>query len=494
MEKVTIINNPNEMASIAQKIVPIIGNIVKSHVFISFNDDKSMILNDDSSKSDHLLPFFLKGALDYSKMIRNQSKLYIDARGGLIYNNVLYDLKLSVNPKNNLVASVGKNFDRWITPYAPNFFNISINNKSDLDNCLQVFQASIKDILKLLPKTRNECPKVYIVDLIELDIHNKRRCIGGRYIFIDIPCCKNGPKGIEVLNWFQSEHIKNINKCKDKIQHDPLYASMKGFLLKDTSTTFCFKHKNPLLRVEFTKVSAFLQCCEINGKSADVISTKKFNEAWYFALADHKDIISLAKLVTYVPAATGKEDKKKKKESEIKKIENSIKDIIEKLNDSMITGDCPLRNYKCCDKKRGHDHTIIEILEQVKGALNHMSNNYIRNLNTGEMNPFIITGDSDSDDSYTTDSEDMYEDSDECDSDGDFESFARSLEQWDEDHKEIIDGFSKYVSKDPLPTMEEVISTKCPNLRDEYNYIKELFKDNVVNFDCDKFNSIINNK
>uniref|UniRef100_A0A0K0FG63 RNA-directed DNA polymerase, eukaryota, reverse transcriptase zinc-binding domain protein n=1 Tax=Strongyloides venezuelensis TaxID=75913 RepID=A0A0K0FG63_STRVS len=502
---VKFFENPEETHPILRELLPTKCALQKSCLFISFYDFQSFIFNQLKDDLRSLLPQIIIASLGEAQVVEPESHLYIDVRGGIIHNNVLYDLKFSHNPKNGLVASVGKIFDEWINITAPNFFNISIRSFDDLELCLNTFNESINAIQMLLPKTKNECPKIYIVDFVKENVGDDRRYTFKRLILVDIPCCRNSQRGLEVLSWLQSEHISNAKNCKDKIKYDPLYCAMEGFLAKNMSTMISLSSDDEKLINEFGKVKKKFSKMKVCYMVDDSISVRKYNESWYNALYKIKTICFLGKDLTYVSAVTGKEGKKKRKVSLIKKIENTLNDIIEKFEDSELQHDLGLKNHRLFESLIGLsvDKSLLSLIYDVKHHLMCIDKRLLSHIKDDEFYKLFATdeeSDADSSTEFSTiidnDSDDsiyevMYE---EFEDDNDEELYDYQDDDWDMNIEHLIQSFIEDTNFGSTESLSDIIERTCPNIREEYAFISEVMKDGKKEFDGDKFETLINEK
>ncbi|CEF66780.1 Hypothetical protein SRAE_2000144600 [Strongyloides ratti] len=470
-ENIQFLDNPKQVIPVIHQILPNENYILKSHVFISFYDTKSFVFDETSSKTDSFLIYFLLESLKYKKYYESISQMYIDIRGGIINNNLLYDLKFSSNSKNGLVASLGKNFDKWIQRCVPNFFNMSITSSGDVYNCTNIFKKSIKDIQFLLSKTKNDCPRIYCIDFMKTNQNDKKNYYIGRWIFVDIPCFTNSFKNYEILSWFQSEDFLNVKKCNYKIDRNPLYAAIGGFLLKNTRTIICFTAKNPKLKTELDNIKEIFLHLKFSVEENYIISAKKYNRSWYSALNDIREICYLGRIITYVNAKTGKEGKKKRKVSDIKKIENTLKDIMEKFLNSNLTEDLGLINHKVFEAKvgPGTGKSICALICDVWNAITNLDQKLFEHLG-GEKFISIISDDESSDD-YSSSDDNLNDSAYEEEMYNSLIEFEKNIEQWNDCYEPIIESFIKEIKFEHEEYLPQIINNVCPNIHKEYDFI-----------------------
>uniref|UniRef100_A0A0N5CGL3 Highly derived d5-like helicase-primase: PROVISIONAL n=1 Tax=Strongyloides papillosus TaxID=174720 RepID=A0A0N5CGL3_STREA len=502
---VKFFENPEETHPVVRELLPTKWALQKSCLFISFYDFQSFILNQLKDDLRPLLPQILIASLGEAQVVEPESHLHIDVRGGIIHNNVLYDLKFSHNPKNGLVASVGKIFDEWINTTSPNFFNISVQNFDDLELCLNTFIETTDAIQMLLPKTKNECPKIYIVDFIKENVGDDRRYNFKRIILVDIPCSRNSQRGLEILSWLQSEHISNAKKCRDKINHDPLYCAMEGFLAKNMSTIISLSSDDEKLISEFGKVKKKFSKMKVRCRMDDTISVRKYNESWYNALYKIRTICFLGKDLTYVSAVTGKEGKKKRKVSLIKKIENTLNDIIEKFEDSELQHDLGLKNHRIFESIIGMsvDKSLLSLIYDVKRHIMCIDKRLISHIKDDEFYKLFTTdeeSDADSSTEFSTTIDNDSDDSifeamyDEFEDDIDEELYDYQHGDWDMSIEHLIQSFIEDTNFGSTDSLSDIIERACPNIREEYAFISEVMKDDKKEFDGEKFETLINKK
>uniref|UniRef100_A0A0K0DWD2 ANK_REP_REGION domain-containing protein n=1 Tax=Strongyloides stercoralis TaxID=6248 RepID=A0A0K0DWD2_STRER len=493
-ENVKFLDNPKQTVSVIHQIIPNENFILKSHVFISFYDTKSFVFDEGLNKSHSFLTHFLFESLKYKKCYKSNFHMYIDVRGGIIYNNLLYDLKFSLNSKNGLVASLGNNFDKWFHLYAPNFFNMSIISLDDIYNCTNIFKESIKEIQLLLSKTRNDFPRVYIVDFIRNNQNDKKNYHFGKWVFIDIPCFNNSNKNYEILSWLQSEDFFTIQKCDDKIKHNPLYTAMKGFLYKNIRTVICFTTKNSRLKTEFNNIKKIFLQLKLFVDKDTVISAKSYNKYWYLALNDIEEIFSLGRLITYVSAITGKEEKKRRKVSDIKKIENTLKHILEKFLNSNISEDLGLINHKIFETKIGYGtrKSICALICDVWHSITQLDKKLFKRLK-GEK---FISVNSDDENIDNISTSDYNLDVSNCKKkiNKSIVKFQKILNDWDECYRPLLDSFIKEVNFQPEESLSQIINRLCPNIKKEHDFIRKTLNDDTKKLDIKFFDILFNKK
>ncbi|CEF70245.1 Hypothetical protein SRAE_2000487800 [Strongyloides ratti] len=255
VEKLSIETNILDPSTFLDKLLQSEGDLMKSNVIVHFHDSEAshekFVTGNSNFGCDSLIFLFLKRIFNLTKKFSDSVFFDITLRGAACLEDELIDLVRTSNSTKVLPNRIRDEFSCWTDPFAPNTFCTTVEKEGYIKPILDVMSRGLA-ILKKLPEIVNSrCPCVYFIDIVKLDDDNPEVSEAVRWIFADIPCGENDELGNKFVRFLQQDPA--INEINVKIRKEPLFASLKNFLLRDTSSTIIFNASYNYCLLEFNK-------------------------------------------------------------------------------------------------------------------------------------------------------------------------------------------------------------------------------------------------
>uniref|UniRef100_A0A0K0DY75 Viral A-type inclusion protein n=1 Tax=Strongyloides stercoralis TaxID=6248 RepID=A0A0K0DY75_STRER len=332
VEKFTIETDVVNSSVLLGKLLKSEEDLMKSNVILHFHDDdpsyEKFTAGDSNTNCDSLVSQFLKKVFYFTKKFPDNVFFDVTLRGAACLQNVLVDLVRASHSTGILPCKVKDDFSCWTDPFAPNLFCTTVEKECYIKPLLEVISKSLFKLREQMNVGGERYPRIYFIDIVKLDDNNRETSDAVRWVFADIPCGKDAEIGNKFMKFLQQDPA--INEINVKIRKEPLIAGLKGFLLKDTTSTVVFNALyNDCLR-EFGKTREIISKWFVLPQGIVKLETELYLSNVATDLEYFKKFENGGKLVEMLP-----QPEAEKREFEIKLLKESNDRIVDDIKKNM---------------------------------------------------------------------------------------------------------------------------------------------------------------
>uniref|UniRef100_A0A0N4ZH70 TIR domain-containing protein n=1 Tax=Parastrongyloides trichosuri TaxID=131310 RepID=A0A0N4ZH70_PARTI len=259
LESINFYENPTNSNHLLGELLDDDDTFLKSKVIVHCHDGSNPYADLLFDRKDGLLANFLNRLIETtSKDIEDGIFYDLHARGCLCTPNKMIDLLGFFRKCDSLPRDIHSNFNTWIDPFMPNYFNLLIDGFEDAKSILKLFKKAARGTMEKLSSDVQNAPRIVVVDVVRINDYLKDSLKVGRWIFADIPCGNNAKVGNDLIKFLIQDPVSRV-EVVSKVQSEPLAACIKNFLLKDTTVAFITSSTDVTWSKEFKAVVGALK-------------------------------------------------------------------------------------------------------------------------------------------------------------------------------------------------------------------------------------------